>query len=281
MAPEANDLAGHTPVMQQWFRHKAAAGKDTLLFFRMGDFYELFYEDAEKAARWLDITLTQRGQSAGRPIPMAGVPYHASEQYLARLVKLGVSVAICEQIGDPAQTKGPVERKIVRIVTPGTVTDAALLDDKSDSLLLALQPAKTRVGLAWLNLASGELRLMETALTNLPAQLARLEPAEILLGESIECAPCESKSVLTRRPDWHFDAQAARQLLCAQFGTRDLAAFLPEDEEATLALGAGTLALILALKRFERVPGILVAVVLATAAVALLDLGAAGVAVMG
>ncbi|MEW6165427.1 MAG: DNA mismatch repair protein MutS [Pseudomonadota bacterium] len=226
--------------MQQWFAHKAAAGAGALLFFRMGDFYELFYEDAEKAARLLDITLTKRGQSAGRPIPMAGVPYHACEQYLARLVKLGESVAICEQVGDPATSKGPVERKIVRIVTPGTLTDAALLDDRSDSLLLAVNPLKARAGLAWLNLASGELRLLETALASLPAQLTRLNPAEILIGEN---TTFDEKSVLAsvivqRRPDWHFDAASAAQLLTAQFGTRDLAAFVPDDEEATLAIGA-------------------------------------------
>ena len=233
--------------MQQWFAHKAAAGAGALLFFRMGDFYELFYEDAEKAARLLDIMLTKRGMSAGKPIPMAGVPYHACEQYLARLVKLGESVAICEQVGDPAESaksgKGPVERKIVRIVTPGTLTDAALLDDKSDSLLLAVNPLKARVarvGLAWLNLASGELRLLETALANLPAQLTRLNPAEILIGEN---AAFDEKSAphfpnTTRRPDWHFDAASAAQLLTAQFGTRDLAAFVPDDEAATLALGA-------------------------------------------
>ncbi len=222
--------------MQQWFAHKAAAGAGALLFFRMGDFYELFYEDAEKAARLLDITLTKRGLSAGKPIPMAGVPYHACEQYLARLVKLGESVAICEQVGDPATSKGPVERQIVRIVTPGTLTDAALLDDRSDSLLLAVNPHKARAGLAWLNLASGELRLLETALANLPAQLTRLAPAEILVGENVAF---DGKSALaTRRPDWHFDAANATQLLTAQFGTRDLAAFIPDDEEATLAIGA-------------------------------------------
>jgi DNA mismatch repair protein MutS len=240
MSQPATIPAGHTPVMQQWFTHKAAAGAGALLFFRMGDFYELFYEDAEKAARLLDITLTKRGQSAGRPIPMAGVPYHACEQYLARLVKLGESVAICEQVGDPATSKGPVERKIVRIVTPGTLTDAALLDDRSDSLLLAVHPLKARVGLAWLNLASGELRLLETALAHLPAQLTRLNPAEILIGEN---TAFDQKSAphfpnTTRRPDWHFDAASATQLLTAQFGTRDLAAFVPDDEEAMLALGA-------------------------------------------
>ncbi len=242
MADDATVPAGHTPLMQQWFAHKAAAGPGALLFFRMGDFYELFYEDAEKAARLLDITLTQRGMSAGRPVPMAGVPVHACEQYLARLVKLGEAVAICEQVGDPATSKGPVERRIVRIVTPGTLTDAALLDDRSDRLLLAINPVKARlarVGLAWLNLASGELRLLETALANLPAQLTRLNPAEILIGEGTtldeKSAPA---SAIVRRPDWHFDTASARQLLTAQFGTRDLAAFVPDDAEATLAIGA-------------------------------------------
>jgi DNA mismatch repair protein MutS len=225
-------------MMQQYLRLKAAH-PDVLLFYRMGDFYELFYDDAEKAARLLDITLTKRGQSAGQPIPMAGVPYHACEQYLARLVKLGESVAICEQIGDPAASKGPVERQVVRIVTPGTLTDAALLDETRDSLLLAVRAQKKRVGLAWLNLASGELRLLETGAAQLAAQLTRLGPAEILLAEGDDLVLPEQKSALaTRRPDWHFDAATATQLLTAQFGTRDIAAFIPADEEAALAVGA-------------------------------------------
>ncbi len=235
--PAAEDLARHTPMMAQYLRLKAAH-PDVLLFYRMGDFYELFYADAERAARLLDITLTKRGQSAGQPIPMAGVPYHACEQYLARLVRLGESVAICEQIGDPATSKGPVERQVVRIVTPGTLTDAALLDERSDSLLLAMATERQRVGLAWLNLASGELRLLETAASALPAQLTRLKPAEILLGENVNPVLPEQKSVLVRRPDWHFDAAGAEQLLSAHFGTRDLAAFIPDTEDAALALGA-------------------------------------------
>jgi len=232
-------------MMRQYHRLKAAH-PDVLLFYRMGDFYELFYADAERAARLLDITLTQRGQSAGQPIPMAGVPYHAVEQYLARLVKQGEAVAICEQIGDPAESaksgKGPVERQVVRIVTPGTLTDAALLDEKSDSLLLAVNVARQRIGLAWLNLASGELRLLETAATALPAQLSRLAPAEILCGESVNLALSEQNSALARRrPDWHFDTASATQLLTDHFGTRDLAAFIPAEDEsalAELALGA-------------------------------------------
>jgi DNA mismatch repair protein MutS len=239
-APTATDgeLARHTPMMQQYLRLKAAH-PDVLLFYRMGDFYELFHADAERAARLLDITLTKRGQSAGQPIPMAGVPYHACEQYLARLVKLGESVAICEQIGDPATSKGPVERQVVRIVTPGTLTDAALLDDRSDSLLLAVNCGRQRVGLAWLNLASGELRLLETAAAALPAQLMRLKPAEILLGDTSALSlPDDQAQRARRRPDWHFDSAAAIQLLTAHFGTRDLAAYLPGEEDHGLVLGA-------------------------------------------
>src|SRR5512147_1855730 len=143
-------LSSHTPMMQQYLRIKGEH-PDKLLFYRMGDFYELFHEDAEKAARLLDITLTTRGASAGAPIRMAGVPWHSVEQYLARLVKLGESVAICEQIGDPNTAKGPVERQVTRIVTPGTLTDSALLDDKSDNVLLALHRDRAAVGLAWLS----------------------------------------------------------------------------------------------------------------------------------
>src|ERR1700712_3304245 len=137
------DLSGHTPMMTQYLGLKADH-PDTLLFYRMGDFYELFYDDAHKAARLLDITLTQRGQSAGQPVVMAGVPFHSVENYLARLIRLGESVAICEQIGDVATSKGPVERKVMRVVTPGTLTDAALLSDKNDVFLLALSPAHNR-----------------------------------------------------------------------------------------------------------------------------------------
>ncbi len=236
MPNPAPDVSQHTPVMQQWFRHKAAHD-GMLLFFRMGDFYELFYEDAEKAARLLDITLTVRGQSAGKPIPMAGVPYHAAEQYLAKLVKGGESVAICEQIGDPATAKGPVERAITRVVTPGTVTDASLLDDKRDSLLLAIAADGRRMGLAWLNLASGDFRLLETNLAALPAQFERLQPAEVLAADGAAFELPENIAA-KRLPAWHFDAEAATRLLTEHFGTRDLAAFLPEGELMPLALGA-------------------------------------------
>ena len=215
--------ATHTPMMQQYLRIKAEH-PDLLLFYRMGDFYELFHGDAERAAKLLDITLTQRGASNGQPIKMAGVPYHAAEQYLARLVKMGESVAICEQIGDPAISKGPVERKVVRIVTPGTVTDSALLEEKRDNLLLALHPRGNEVGLAWLNLASGQLTLAEVAAKQLPAELERLQPSEILFAESTS-APQFKNAANKSLPDWHFERDTAHRALCQQFGTRDLAGF--------------------------------------------------------
>src|SRR5436853_3481404 len=163
----------HTPMMQQSLRVKGAH-PDILVFYRMGDFYELFYDDAEKASRLLDITLTARGQSAGAPVKMAGVPAHAVEQYLAKLVKLGESVAICEQIGDPALAKGPVERQVTRIVTPGTLTDSSLLDEKADNILLAPGRDKSTVGLAWLSLATGALRLAAVSPHNLQNELRSL-----------------------------------------------------------------------------------------------------------
>ncbi|HQD49276.1 MAG TPA: DNA mismatch repair protein MutS, partial [Ottowia sp.] len=163
-SPPAADLSGHTPMMAQYLRLKADF-PDTLLFYRMGDFYEMFYADAERAAGLLDITLTTRGQSAGQPIPMAGVPFHSVDGYLSRLIKLGESVAICEQIGDPATSKGPVERKVVRVVTPGTLTDSELLSDKHESMLLAVYPApRNRCGLAWLAVTQGQVHLAECAL---------------------------------------------------------------------------------------------------------------------
>ena len=177
------DLSGHTPMMQQYLRIKAEHPQ-VLLFYRMGDFYELFYEDADKAARLLGITLTRRGVSNGEPVRMAGVPVHAVEQYLGRLVRLGESVAICEQIGDPATSKGPVERQVVRVVTPGTLTDASLLPEREDRLLLAIDAtADRRLALAWMVVASGECWLAHVAAEQLGAELDRLRPAEVLLPE--------------------------------------------------------------------------------------------------
>src|SRR5688572_20858936 len=174
-------LESHTPSMQQYLRLKAQYPNE-LLFYRMGDFYELFFEDAKRAARLLDITLTARGQSAGQPIPMAGVPYHSAENYIARLVRRGESVAICEQIGDPAKSKGPVERQVVRVVTPGTVTDEAFLEERRDTLLASVYQDGARFGLAWLELSSGRFLVLEAdgedALTS---ELERLRPAEVLI----------------------------------------------------------------------------------------------------
>ncbi|HQS58135.1 MAG: DNA mismatch repair protein MutS [Gallionellales bacterium 35-53-114] len=210
-------------MMEQYLRIKAQH-PDMLLFYRMGDFYELFHEDAVRAARLLDITLTQRGASNGHPIKMAGVPFHSAEPYLARLVKLGESVAICEQIGDPATSKGPVERKVVRIVTPGTLTDSALLDEKRDSLLVAMHEHQGKVGLAWMNMASGQFFVSETDTHNLDAELERLQPSEILLAENVLPAP-QYKAALKTLPVWHFDLETARRSLCQQFSTLDLAGF--------------------------------------------------------
>jgi DNA mismatch repair protein MutS len=222
-------------MMQQYLRIKADH-PGTLVFYRMGDFYELFFDDAEKAARLLDLTLTQRGASAGNPIKMAGVPHHAVEQYLAKLVKLGESVAICEQIGDPATSKGPVERKVVRVVTPGTLTDAALLSDKNDVYLLAVcvghnrRGVATNVGLAWLNLASGALRLAEVAPDQAATALERIRPAEILVADvtSIDAStwsPPAGAGALTRVPVWHFDVASGTQRLCDQLDVASLDGF--------------------------------------------------------
>ncbi|CAE6509862.1 DNA mismatch repair protein MutS [Nitrosomonas nitrosa] len=232
-------LENHTPMMQQYLRIKAQH-TDKLLFYRMGDFYELFFEDAEKAAKLLDITLTQRGSSAGKPIKMAGVPYHAADQYLAKLVKLGESVAICEQVGDPAKSKGPVERKVIRIITPGTLTDAALLDDKRDCIVLAISLQKSVLGLAWLNLAAGQFRLLETSPANLMSELERLKPAEILLPESLENLPASTESSIYKRlPAWQFDYDNAVRHLTRLMGTHDLSAFGCNEMHAALqAAGA-------------------------------------------
>jgi DNA mismatch repair protein MutS len=218
-------------MMQQYLRLKAQH-PDILMFYRMGDFYELFYDDAEKAARLLDLTLTARGQSAGAPVKMAGVPVHSVEQYLAKLVKLGESVAICEQVGDVATAKGPVEREVTRIVTPGTLTDPALLDEKADNILLALHAVKSAVGMAWLSLASGELRVAEVAPQVLDNELRRVAPAEVLAAEGMELAGY----TLTRLPAWHFDPAAGRRKLLEQLGAASLAGFGIEDFEP--ALGA-------------------------------------------
>ncbi|HET7758109.1 MAG TPA: DNA mismatch repair protein MutS, partial [Steroidobacteraceae bacterium] len=209
-------MARHTPVMQQYLRIKSRY-PDILLFYRMGDFYELFYEDARRAAALLDITLTARGQSAGEPIPMAGVPYHAVDSYLARLVRKGESVAICEQRGDPATSKGPVEREVVRIVTPGTVTDAALLEERQDTLVAALARAGGQFGLAWLDLAAGRFTVLQgEGRAALAAELERLKPAELLLAEGDAQDAARAGTAVRTRPPWHFELAGASRLLTDQ-----------------------------------------------------------------
>ena len=224
-----NKALDHTPMMQQYLRLKAQH-PDILMFYRMGDFYELFYGDAEKGARLLDLTLTARGESAGAPVKMAGVPVHSVEQYLAKLVKMGESVAIAEQVGDVATAKGPVDREITRIVTPGTLTDPALLDDKANNVLLALHATKSSVGMAWLSLASGELRLAEVAPQALGNELRRINPAEILSREDVP------GYITTRLPEWQFDVEAGKKRLLQQLGAASLAGFGCEDLEP--AIGA-------------------------------------------
>ena len=229
MALDEKALAGHTPVMQQYLRIKAEF-PDALVLFRMGDFYELFYEDARRANRLLDVTLTSRGQSNGEPVLMAGVPVHALETYLGKLIRLGEAVAIAEQVGD-VNAKGPVERKVVRVVTPGTVTDTELLNERQDTLLLAAHNKGKVWGLAWLSLSSAQLGMTECSERELPAWLARLAPAEILHGETGEPSPvlAAATSALTRRPAWQFDGPGGQRKLCAQLQVASLQAFNAQE----------------------------------------------------
>jgi DNA mismatch repair protein MutS len=240
------DLEKHTPMMQQYLRIKADH-PDTLVFYRMGDFYELFFDDAEKASRLLGITLTQRGASNGTPIKMAGVPFHSVDQYLAKLIKLGESVAICEQIGDPATSNGPVERKVMRVITPGTLTDSDLLPEKSDRPLLALctvmQRKTVSVGLAWLSMASGALKLMEFSgdaksfEARLKQELERIAPAEILVTDELERMAMQGvPGKFTNVPPWHFDTAAGNKSLLEQLGVATLTGFGADGLSA--AIGA-------------------------------------------
>ncbi len=214
--------------MQQYFGIKAEF-PDTLLLFRMGDFYEVFYDDARRAARLLDITLTTRGESGGAPIPMAGVPHHALDNYLARLVRLGESAAICEQVSDPVPGKGLVERKVVRVVTPGTITEEALLESRRENLLAALAVAGNDFALAWLELASGRFAVRPLqSIDEVEAQLERLQPSELLIEEGMDL-PFSHREGTRERPPWKYDTRQAGKLLCEQFQTRDLRGFGIED----------------------------------------------------
>ena len=232
---QLNPLATHTPMMQQYLRIKAEH-PDVLLFYRMGDFYELFFADAGRASRLLDITLTARGQSGGAPIPMAGVPFHAVDQYLAKLVKLGETVAICEQIGDVATAKGPVERKVVRIVTPGTLTEAGLLDARQDSVLVALATDTHHTGIATLNLAAGRMTLLQVGHARVPAELQRLAPGEVLVAEDLRESVAAQVGVPVRGlPPWHFTPEHGQRSLQKQLGVHDLGAFGTDDVPLAVA----------------------------------------------
>ncbi len=219
------DLNSHTPMMQQYLRIKAEY-PDMLLFYRMGDFYEMFFEDAELGARLLGITLTQRGSSAGNPIKMAGVPYHAAEQYLTKLVKQGRSVAIVEQVGE-VTGKGPVERKVSRIITPGTLTDDSLLDEKQNNLIMSLLQIKQRVGIAYISLSAGIFRINEVASDDLINQIERLRPAEIIAPVNlIDKLKLERPNLAYKTiPDWHFEYDLSQRKLCEHFGVQDLDGF--------------------------------------------------------
>jgi DNA mismatch repair protein MutS len=232
----------HTPMMQQYLRIKGRH-PDVLLFYRMGDFYELFYDDARRAAALLDITLTARGQSAGQPIPMAGVPFHSVESYLARLVRKGESVAICEQMGDPAKSKGPVEREVVRIITPGTVTDDALLEERQETLVAAAMCDGEQFGLAWLDLAAGRFTVLQSSGRGaLAAEIERLKPAELLIPEgTAEEDLRRNGTALRSRPPWNFELASASRLLTDQLGTLDLKGFGADDLPLAICAGGALL----------------------------------------
>lgn len=237
------EATAHTPMMQQYL-HIKAQHQNELLLYRMGDFYELFFDDAVRAAKLLDITLTARGQSNGKPIPMAGVPYHAAENYIARLVKLGETIAICEQIGDPATSKGPVERKVCRIITPGTVTDEAYLDARHENLIVAIFSQKQRFGLAILELSTGRFTIAECQDFNtLEAELTRLKPAELLIAEGYQLPVIDSleRCAIKHRQGLEFDLTAAQQRLCEHFHVADLSVFNINSDQTFAIRAAGCL----------------------------------------
>jgi DNA mismatch repair protein MutS len=229
----------HTPMMQQYLRIKAEH-PDHLVFYRLGDFYELFFDDAKQAAASLGITLTQRGQMNQNPIPMAGVPHHAADQYIARLLKQGFCIAVCEQIGDPALSKGPVERAVTRIITPGTLSDEHFLNHDTDAILLAAVSVKNQIGLAWLDLAAGRFQLMQLSDTaQYHDEVARIHPAECLIPEGAKALYPQHQSKLTKRPPWEFEHETAERLLCQQFKCKDLQGFDCQDHTAAIcAAGA-------------------------------------------
>lgn len=233
------EINKHTPMMQQYLRIKADY-PDTLVFYRMGDFYEMFFSDAELGSKLLGITLTQRGTSGGDPIKMAGIPYHSADQYLTKLVRLGQSVAIVEQFGDPGTSKGPVERKISRIITPGTLTDDNLLDEKQNNLILAIYQQKTKVGFAWISLSAGIFMLSESESNNIYDQVERLRPAEIITTESLVKDLKSQKPHIAYKiiPDWHFDYSLTLRKLCEHFQVTDLHGFgITDNKIAVISAG--------------------------------------------
>lgn len=235
MTEQLELIKHHTPMMQQYMRIKANY-PDTLLFYRMGDFYELFYEDAQKAARILEITLTARGQSAGKAIPMAGVPFHAAESYMAKLLRQGLSIAVCEQVGDPKTSIGPVERQVMRLLTPGTVSDAAFLEGKQDNLLVAIHSEQKTFGVAYLDISSGRFCLLEVqGIEALQSEIQRLQPTELLLSEDFDPTQLSERSgMLRKRPPWEFELDTALRLLTQQMQTHDLAGFDCSDMRVAL-----------------------------------------------
>lgn len=237
MTQQLELIKHHTPMMQQYLRIKADY-PDTLLFYRMGDFYELFFEDAQKVARLLDITLTARGQSSGKPIPMAGVPFHAAESYIARLLRQGLSIAVCEQVGDPKTSVGPVERQVARLLTPGTVSDAAFLDDKQDNLLVAVHALHDKFGIAYLDISNGRFYVLEVqGLEALNSEIERLQPTELLVSEEFNTSMLTGRvGMLRKRPPWEFEGETSLRLLTQQMQTHDLAGFGCAD--LTIALTA-------------------------------------------
>lgn len=239
-AQHTSQASAHTPMMRQYLKIKAAH-TDKLLFYRMGDFYELFFDDAERASELLGITLTARGSSAGEPIKMAGVPHHAAEQYLAKLVKHGESIAICEQTGDPATSKGPVERKVVRIVTPGTLSDAALLPDKQENYVLSFYKNNDNWGIAWLSIASGQLKMKQSSTLSILNEIARLRPSEIIAPEgSVFLGMDQTKIRIQHLPVWNFEEEVARNNLCDHLKVRDLRGFGCEEYSSAIS-AAGAL----------------------------------------
>lgn len=239
MASLPKKYQNHTPMMRQYLSIKDEY-PNLLLFYRMGDFYEMFFDDAKRGAQLLDLTLTHRGQSAGDPIPMAGVPYHAVENYLAKLIKQGESVAICEQIGDPATAKGPVERKVTRIITPGTVTEGALLEERRDNILLAIHEQAGRYGIAYMEVSCGRFHVLEVRGEEaLFSEMERLAPVEILINENSAIHSALPQRGIRTRPDFEFQSHYANDILCQQFKTRDLNGFGVEElPQAIIAAGA-------------------------------------------